>query len=779
MINLPAPNAATVYTKPRIFSSQLDQINATVAYNRGYFGQGVTVAIIDSGLRTTHEAFRDKVVDGVHIENTMLLTNAVTDGYGHGTRVAGLVAGEFTDFQSGVAPQAKILPIQIANASGVFNGRVTIALQYAVSQTVQIINYSLTTPIGGRHRFIVGYEGANHSWVPQMNYEVMNPSRTGYPVSYIDSGRIFGETDLVFVAASGNGYFNGETGQVTLVNTNTSITSTVAMSSFISKATVYSFMLNDLPPLPFNILASEYFSEGGNGPTGREQIAPHYDVSLRSQILVVGSVGDNYQIRSASNGCGASKNWCLVAPGNYRIAENTSHTGDTDVVLRTLSGTSFATARVSGALAVLKSRLSSMPMTIVRVLLLKTATNLGELGVDNVYGHGLVNLGKAITIQGHVAINVSTDSSSTSSTSQLLVGSTIALSPALRGFGQGVSGISIATELFDNFYYDTALISVMGIDPTHDYGISLGFAANDLLSTSKQEIGGIGVQTNRQGNLANFGFKRKQGLLNYSLCAKCKNSVWDEYTLDYQALPFFADTQRKLQGGWSLGDSIDTFVALGLDEDNEKDKYAQYGINWKGVELGEWELAGGFSRIQEQEGYLLGSKFEGAFGIGKSSSTQLGLRAQRYVEGWRLFGGVDYGKTQTDTINNSLIRRIQGLNYAGWRLGLDKDSIFRNKDKIHFGLTKVPSVISGSMDLELSQTTGETAYDDNLAMDYLNKAEFRKHKINLDDSDAFVYRLGYSTSIHKRQRLALGFEHYTDKVNQDNTAFSVQYKVEL
>ena len=144
-----------------------------------------------------------------------------------------------------------------------------------------------------------------------------------------------------------------------------------------------------------------------------------------------------------------------------------------------------------------------------------------------------------------------------------------------------------------------------------------------------------------------------------------------------------------------------------------------------------------------------------------------------------MFGAVDYGKTQTDTIDRSVVRNVEGLHYAGWRLGLDKTEVFRSKDKLHFGLTKVPSVISGSMDLELSQTTGDTAYDDNLAMDYLSKTELRKHKINLEDSNAFVYRLGYSTNIHKRQRLALGFEHYTDKVNQDNTAFSAQYKVEF
>ena len=790
------------YTTPQIFGSYLGPaMAATTAYKRGYFGQGVTVAVINNGMRTTHEAFGDRVLPGKRILGNGLLDYSFLATLRGNTGVVGLIAGAVTNNlgvitrQMGVAPQAKILPLQIGDEQGILSSdphtALRIALSYATSRRAHIVNYD---EYYFSNQTEVQYNNTTYVWnapnvneiftaiteSPSLNFDIRALAR--------GLGDLIEPADLVFVSPTGNDSWNSVKGNVKLVNaTNSTMTVDVTMATFMSRATINSIKsfssftnLTLFSPVTINQAASVFFKNGGsNGASGVEQVAPLYDLRLQSKFLVVGAVDSSYLITDYSNGCGASKYWCLVAPGS--IGANTLPSDRADNLYETAGSfdTKNAAALVSGALALLKSRLPSMPMSVIRLLLLKTALDRGERGIDDVYGHGLLQLNYAITVQGAVVLYVPVIPELPISSSALLTESTIALSPALRGFGQVASGISIATKLFDNFYYDTALVSVMGINPTHDYGISLGFAANDLLSVSKQEIGGIGVQTNRQGNLANFGFKRKQGLLNYSLCAKCKNSVWDEYTLNHQALPFFADTKRKLQGGWSFGDSIDTFVVLGLDDDNEKDKYAQYGINWKGVEIGNWELAGSFSRIQEQQGYLLGSKFKGAFGIGESSSTQLGLRAQRFVNGWRMFGAVDYGKTQTDTINSSLIRRIQGLSYAGWRLGLDKSEVFRGKDRIHFGLTKLPSVISGSMDLELSQTTGNTAFDEDLQMDYLNKTEFRKHKISLEDSNAFVHRLAYSTSIDKNKKLALGFEHYTDKVNQDNTAFSVLYKVEF
>ena len=835
---------------------QITLMNVNAAYQRGYYGQSVTIAFIDRGITLRgdgsygHLAFGEsgssRIVKPVRFQGTVAqvtVRNNVTipevnmvdnnQGQYHIGIAAGAVPflnGQIaSNTHSGVAISAKIMPIDIESVSisvqqtflgprnrrvGVLDGDVITAFEYAVTASANVLFYGFS-PSNFFSRSRVHYNG-NDRFMSIPSFAQVLASVTTVPASLTNvvtsrskavefatalASVIVGQ-DVVVVADTGHTFqkiaWNSETGTVTLDHINVSVNYNkypVAVSTFMESATIKSLGVVNVdatsyaPPYDVTlatlngsvgIAASVFFGNNkGNMVFGDVQISPFFDARLRSQYLLVAGVDSGGTIRH-SNGCGASKNWCVSAP-------MLPHT-DTDrgkvpsegaaAFADSLSQWStYGAASAAGALAVIKSRLPNLPMSAARAVLLTTATELGEEGVDDVYGHGLINVGAAISLVGQ--ISVPAPISVTTSSSQLLVNSSIVLSPSFRNLQQQVSNISMAVDVLGSgFYFDSPFSSVMNDDAIQNQVMTLGFAAGDMDKASTQ-IGSFDIRTNRQGNLANFGFKRKQGLLNYSLCAKCKNSVWDEYTLGHQALPFFADTQRKLQGGWSLGDSIDTFVVLGLDEDNEKDKYAQYGINWKGVELGEWELAGSFSRIQEQQGYLLGSEFKGAFGVGESSSTQLGLRAQRYIEGWRLFGGVEYGKTQTDTINNSLIRRIQGLSYAGWRLGLDKDSVFRSKDKVHMGITRLPSIISGSMDLELSQTTGETAYDDNLAMDYLSKTEFRKHKINLDDSDAFVYRLGYSTNIHKRQRLALGFEHYTDKVNQDNTAFSVLYKVEF
>ena len=68
------------------------------------------------------------------------------------------------------------------------------------------------------------------------------------------------------------------------------------------------------------------------------------------------------------------------------------------------SGTDVAAGHVSGALAVLKSRLPNMPMSVILAILFETATDLGASGVDSVYGHGLVNLSAAVTLQGNISL---------------------------------------------------------------------------------------------------------------------------------------------------------------------------------------------------------------------------------------------------------------------------------------------------------------------------------------------------------------------------------------
>lgn len=85
-----------------------------------------------------------------------------------------------------------------------------------------------------------------------------------------------------------------------------------------------------------------------------------------------------------SNACGITKDYCITAPGtNINSGETTA------------SGTSFAAPIVSAAVAVIKEAFPYMSSPEITELLFTTARDLGEPGIDNIYGHGMLDLERA------------------------------------------------------------------------------------------------------------------------------------------------------------------------------------------------------------------------------------------------------------------------------------------------------------------------------------------------------------------------------------------------
>ncbi len=119
------------------------QIGAPAAWQAGYTGKGITVAVLDTGVDQTHPDLATQEIG----EKNFTSSRDNVDRYGHGTHVASIVAG--TGAKSGgkyrgVAPDAKILDVKVLgdNGSGPDSGIIA-GMQWAAEQGVDVINMSL------------------------------------------------------------------------------------------------------------------------------------------------------------------------------------------------------------------------------------------------------------------------------------------------------------------------------------------------------------------------------------------------------------------------------------------------------------------------------------------------------------------------------------------------------------------------------------------------------------------------------------------------------------
>ncbi|MCX6549757.1 MAG: S8 family serine peptidase, partial [Acidobacteria bacterium] len=119
-------------------------------------GQGIVVALIDSGVDATHPALAGKVV----FQKDFTGANDLTDRFGHGTHIADVIAG--TDVAvpaagangtiGGVAPGARIVSLKVLQADGSGSSSDVIrAMQWVLKNGrklgVRVVNLSMGHPV--------------------------------------------------------------------------------------------------------------------------------------------------------------------------------------------------------------------------------------------------------------------------------------------------------------------------------------------------------------------------------------------------------------------------------------------------------------------------------------------------------------------------------------------------------------------------------------------------------------------------------------------------------
>jgi len=308
----------------------LDQTGASRLAAQGDTGQGVTVAVVDTGIDQLPD-FSGRLIGGVDLTGG---GNPFQDDYGHGTFVAGLIAGDGASSNgqySGEAPGANLVSIKVAGTNGLTDlGTIIQGLQWAVDHQglyqIKVLNLSL------------GFQPDESTLINPLDLAVSAVWNAGITV----------------VASAGNaGPFNG-----------------TILSPGDDPLVITVGALDDMGAATDSTTGDEMTNFSGVGPTSPDGwVKPDLVTSGRSVVS-------------------------LAAPGSTLVSEYPS--AQIGTANFTGSGTSFSTAITSGAVALVLADNPGLTPDQVKARLLGN-TNPGPIGNPFVDGHGALNVYAAAT----------------------------------------------------------------------------------------------------------------------------------------------------------------------------------------------------------------------------------------------------------------------------------------------------------------------------------------------------------------------------------------------
>jgi serine protease AprX len=406
--NEPVQMQAAAYaptTDAGSLSTTTTQTGAQAYWKAGYTGKGVDVAVIDTGTAPVPGLDgAGKVVNGPDLSFESQANNLrYLDSYGHGTHMAGIIAGRGAGAAAGsyagdtanflgMAPDARIVSVKVADAMGAAD----------VSQIIAAIDWVVQNKTTGGLNIRVlnlsfGTNTTNPYTIDPLCHAVEAAWRKGITV----------------VAATGNAGF--------------------------------------------------YKAPGGPGLTSPARDPYVLAVGAADTMKTLSTADDQVASFSSSGvgGSGGTKNPDMLAPGRSLISlsvpgsyidQTYGASGAVTGGYMRGSGTSQATAVVSGAAALVLQQHPTWTNTQVKALLTLTASKLKVgLQTDAAQGKGTLNLTQALGVT-NVAAGQSATSSTGTGTLESARGSThlVDNGAILQGekdiFGDAISTATLASR---------------------------------------------------------------------------------------------------------------------------------------------------------------------------------------------------------------------------------------------------------------------------------------------------------------------------------------------
>ena len=206
---IPDGEEATPTAPTREITRNVTQVHADQVWELGYTGEGVVVAVIDTGVNYNHVDVADHLWDGGtefphHGYDVKNHDNDPMDDHGHGSHCSGTVCGDGTaGSQTGMAPDATLMCVKCIGSDG--NGgaeSISEGIQWAVehgcdmfSMSLGIANSSITDRTLLRHTCVAALDAgvvaaiaAGNEGNSQWQYPIPNNVRVpgSCPPPYMD-----------------------------------------------------------------------------------------------------------------------------------------------------------------------------------------------------------------------------------------------------------------------------------------------------------------------------------------------------------------------------------------------------------------------------------------------------------------------------------------------------------------------------------------------------------------------------------------------------------------
>jgi subtilisin family serine protease len=343
-----------------------DAIDAPEAWNAGYRGKGVRVAVLDSGFDLDHPDLAPNIDLGAskNFVTGEVLQYAPNNTFSHGTHTAGTVAAADNGIGViGVAPEAKLILVKVLrdSGSGSFSWMLS-GIVHAVNQGADVISMSLGAGIPRNGKFIDDNGTPDDA---SDDFVVSDTKAVQELIVAINKVTTYAyQQGTTLIAAAGNDAINGNKDQ-SLVQ----IPADAPHVLSISATTPIGWAKN-----PTTTFLDNLASYSNYGTSEIDFAAPGGDTQYPGNELAT---------------IGGIRQYVYV----FDLVFSTGNNG-----YYWSAGTSMATPHAAGVAAlVIGKNGGQLDPAKVESALRASADDLGKPGRDPAYGHGRVNAFKAVS----------------------------------------------------------------------------------------------------------------------------------------------------------------------------------------------------------------------------------------------------------------------------------------------------------------------------------------------------------------------------------------------